>query len=389
MTKINKLLRNKYFKIIAPIVAVLTAVGAVLIVVSPWNTSEPEPEFDEPVLESPAPGETPELEPGEIPESGVEAIPLPEPIDPLIYNPLTGVLTLEDISRNRPIAVIIGNTRDALPMNGISYADIVYEVLVEGGLTRMLAIYQDITGVGRIGSVRSARHYQVEIAASYDAIFLFSGGSEPALHAVRAHGITALTEGSRVFVRDGGRVSGRRFSAPHNLITSGELIERWLPEYDFRFTHDEDREHELRFTDNPIPGGRAADEVVVRFSGGKSSMFTFDEASNLYEMRQFNSDFVDANHNGRQVTFTNLIILKTGERSLSGPYGHSGRRDLDTVGSGDGYFVYGGRFVEIYWSREHATAQFVYTLRDGTPLELGRGRTYIGIIPTNMSADFS
>ena len=87
-------------------------------------------------------------------------------------NPLTGLATDTDISGKRPFAVMINNIRVATPQCGISKADIIFETLAEGGLTRLMAVYQDIEDVGTIGSVRSARPYYIDIAMGFDAIFV-------------------------------------------------------------------------------------------------------------------------------------------------------------------------------------------------------------------------
>jgi hypothetical protein len=102
-------------------------------------------------------------------------------------------------------------------------------------------------------------------------------------------------------------------------------------------------------------------------------------------MRQFNRDFIDVNNDTRPA-FTNIIVMKT---SISGiPGDGSGRQNVVTVGSGEGYYINGGRYIEIEWSRADKAAPFIYTHKNGSPLELGIGKTYIGIIPTRMSASF-
>ena len=104
-------------------------------------------------------------------------------------------------------------------------------------------------------------------------------------------------------------------------------------------------------------------------------------------MRQYNRDFTDAN-NGKHVSFANVIVLRMPISALSGQYAGAGRRDMSTVGSGDGYFAHGGKYIEIKWSRPDKSSQFTYTLEDGSELKLGRGTTYIGITSTNTNVTF-
>ena len=105
--------------------------------------------------------------------------PEPEPVYPY-HNPLTGEGLEEDISGQRPFAVMLNNLSKALPQLGVSQADVIYEIVAEGGITRMLAVFQDIEGVGDLGSVRSARDYYVSLACGHDAISVHAGGSPQA-----------------------------------------------------------------------------------------------------------------------------------------------------------------------------------------------------------------
>jgi hypothetical protein len=340
--------------------------------------------------ENPNQNETPgnSNNPGNNPHENPEATPGPEQN---AVNPLSGLPIEEEKIRNRPIAIVLSNEAAALPMNGISQADIIYEYLVEGGLTRMMAVFKDITDVRMVGSIRSARHYTVEIAESHDALFVHAGGSPQAISEIRSRGITNFDEvyGTRrnIFLRDRNRISGRRLELLHALVTTNERISEWLPQYDVRTEHNASYEQGFIFSDDATPtGNRAATEVTIRYSAAKMSSFTYDEANNVYHLRQYGRDFIDAN-NDDIVNFANIIIMKTSVTGIAGD--EAGRQSVVTVGSGDGYFVNGGRYIEINWSRADKELPFVYTHLDGTPLELGRGVTFIGIIPTRNVVLFS
>jgi len=310
-------------------------------------------------------------------------------------NPLTGLSTATDISRNRPVAVSISNSRPALPSNatnGISQADIVYEFLVEGGITRMIGIYQDFTNVGTVGSIRSARHYMAEIAEAYNAMFIHAGGSPLGFEEIDNRGITSFdaVRGHKadIFTRDVNRVPGYTVENYHGMTTSGAAFARWFPTYQVQQMHNNNFIQELSFTHNPIPSGAPAHKVNVKFSAGKDSTFNYNEAQNLYYMNQFGSQFTDAN-NGTPVAFTNLLILDMPITDLVGHGEGSGRQDMNTVGAGTGYFVSGGRYTPIYWFRLSKSSQFFYTFEDGREVELGHGKTYIGIVPPEMNISFN
>jgi hypothetical protein len=108
--------------------------------------------------------------------------------EPQFVSPLTGLAIPEEDVGKRPVAVMLNNLKAAMPQYGVSSADIIYEVPAEGGITRMLAVFQSMEGVGRIGSVRSARPYFLDLAQGLDAIFLHAGGSEQAYSDIKTRG---------------------------------------------------------------------------------------------------------------------------------------------------------------------------------------------------------
>ena len=306
-------------------------------------------------------------------------------------NPLTGMPSVNDVSRNRPVAVSVSNQRGALPTNatnGISQADIIYELLVEGGITRFVALYQDFSNVGVVGSIRSARHYIVEIAEAYDALFLHAGGSPLAFEEIENREITSFDEvrgiRNQIFTRDVNRIPGHTVLQYHGAVTSGARFMQWLPTYNVRTTHNNSFRQALSFTNNPIPNGTRAHSVGIEFSAVKDSFFIYEESQNLYYMAQFGSFFTDANNNA-PVTFSNILILEMPISDLVGHGEGAGRQDMNTVGSGRGYLVSGGRQERVNWFRADKSSQFIYTFENGREIELGHGKTYIGLVPPNAN----
>jgi len=258
----------------------------------------------------------------------------------------------------------------------------------------MLALFQDISDVSLVGGLRSARHYAVQIANSYDAILASAGRSPQAATEVRTLGIPFLNEvegpNREIFWRNQNRVGGHRFAFLHSVVTSGERAMRHIPNYRFRQVHEDNYEHGLIFTRDGTPaGGLDATEAVARFTSDKSTTFTYNTEENAYRVRQTwhttSRDFVDGN-NGSRPSFTNVLILKTSITHIPGD--GAGRRNVVTTGTGDGYFICGGKYIEIEWHRTNMSSPYYYTLKDGTPLEFGRGTTFICIIPSNSSATF-
>ena len=342
------------------------------------------------VSPAPTPGDTPAGEDEPAPDAGTEPEPEPQPDpdpEPVFtgpFNPLTGIPMDEELTRNRPIAMPVGNTVDAQPLNGLSDADILYEVPAEGAATRMFAIFQDISAAGLIGGIRSARHYTVQIAYSYDAILVSYGGSPQAYDEISKLRISHVDEGRSMLIRSPDR-NGRRLSREHTGSTKGSLAAEELPKYNFRMVHDEGYDLGLVFAEDGTPSnGESAVDIHVQFSG-KSSTLIYNDEGKVYHLRQFGNDFIDANDNSFPA-FTNILVLKMAVSGIPGD--GAGRRDVVTTGNGSGYYANGGKYIEINWSRADMASPFVYTHLDGSVLELGIGRSYIAITPALMNPTF-
>ncbi len=332
-------------------------------------------------------GGEPEAEASPSPTPAVTPTPTPTPTPPaepeLPYvNPLTGEGCETDIAGQRPVAVMINNLKKANPQLGVSQADIIYEVNAEGGITRMLALFQSVEGVGEIGSVRSARDYYVSLALGHDAIYLHAGGSPGAYTAIKQWGVTALDcvngpyEGT-LFWRDAER--RKTMGLEHSVLTSGEKILELLPTYSrVTLEHPEGYSYPVTFTEDGTPaGGGSAQTVSVRFSSYKTGVFTYDEDSGTYLAEQYGAPYVDGN-NGRQVAVTNVLVLFTDESLIPGDT--AGRLDVRTTGTGTGYFACGGKYIEIQWSKADHDDPLTYTTADGKPLSLGVGKSYVNIV---------
>ena len=319
-----------------------------------------------------------------VPESTPEVVPTEEPgleVQEEFFNPLTGLPIDEEYANDRPVAIMVNNLKAALPQQGVSQADIIYEVLTEGGITRMLAVYQSMEGVGKIGSVRSARTYYVELALSHDAVFLHAGGSPDAYDKIEAWDVTALDcvngpyEGS-LFWRDSGRLA--MMSREHTVVTSGAKIQELFPGYNFRKEYSEGYTSGLNFAADGTPqNGTEASVIQVPFSSYKTGVFTYDKTSGKYLIEEYGSPYVDGN-TGDQVSVTNVLILKTDCSAIPGDT--EGRISVDLT-QGDGLYACGGKIVPIKWSKASVDAPLVYTTMDGQPLVMGAGNSYVNIIP--------
>lgn len=355
---------------------VLALCAAALLLLSACGEQggAPEPSAEVSAEPTPVVSVTPTPEPEPSPE------PEPEYTGPL--NPLTGLPISEEAVNARPVAVMLNNLKQAMPQLGNSQADVIYEVLAEGGITRMLALYQSVDEVGLIGSVRSARTYYLELALGHDAVYLHAGGSPDAYNKIKAWNVTAFDcvngpyEGT-LFWRDADRIKNN--GKVHSVVTSGEKIRELLPTYHVRLEHEESWAYEMLFAEDGTPaGGEQAWKITVPYSSYKTGVFTYDEELGKYLVDEYGSTYVDGN-TGEQVAVTNVLILKTDCSLIPGD--DAGRITVDLTGTGEGWFACGGQIVPIQWSKASVNDQLVYTTQAGEALVLGAGNSYVNIIP--------
>jgi len=390
----KKVSSNKHFKRYA-IPGAVVLIGVIMLISAPWQVYIPGEELPTP---------TPTITPTLTPDVSIDTTPTPSPTPttaptepplPGVFHPLTGE-PWSQVQNNRPWAISIGNYRQAIPHQGIAGADIIYEFITEGSDTRMIALYQDPSNVGVIGSIRSAREYMLEIAGSHDALLAHASGRLYGDNESELYGNPITRKGTLnvndvwAGYRDTYRRNTLKMSREDTLVVRGDRIVERLPELDIRSEHNDSFANTLKFTQGtPISSGNAANDIEVRFvANSKTTSFSYSEDNKRYYVRQYNKNLVDTvgpNDSDIRLSFTNVLIIQTNIQSGANSFGH---RRITTVGEGTGYFINGGKYIEIKWSREENKG-YVYKNLDGTDLELGAGKTYICIIANNQSPIFS
>ncbi|MBQ8831788.1 MAG: DUF3048 domain-containing protein [Oscillospiraceae bacterium] len=345
------------------------------------SNNEPETTPEPPVDQNSEP------EKEEIPEPEPEPEPLPEIEKVVYYNPLTGEEVSEDISMKRPLAVMINNYPSSMPQLGIAEADIIYEMIVEGGLTRMCAVFQDIDEGTVLGSIRSSRHNYLDIVKAYDALYIHAGGSPQAYSNIESRDIDNIcgvkTHGS-LFYRDSSRLATMDFE--HTLCIKAETaLDYFANKSGYRLEHDESYKCNMEFTDNvALVNAQPATDIGVKFGLGKTSSFTYNADSENYTMYQHGGkEYYDGNMD-QSVEFKNIIVIQTSVVSIDS----KDRKEITLTGTGNGWFICNGEIAEITWSRSDNDAQFEYTYSDGTPLVYGVGKTYVCVIAKAGSVEF-
>ncbi len=334
-----------------------------------------------------APAETPAPTPSPTPAPTPTPEPTPEP-EPEFRNHLNGA-PMEEADLRRPFGVMFNNHIDAQPQCGIGNADIIYEVLAEGNITRMLCFFSDIASAGTLGSIRSVRPYYQDICLSYGAVLCHAGGSEDAYSRISSMGIQNL-DGVRgwysipVFYRDEERLAAH-YNLEHTLFTEGQALYDAAELQNYPLTVGEDYDCGLRFrNDAGLTEGEEASAVEVNFNK-KLTTLTYHEDSGLYTAEQYDAPYADG-LTGEQPAFKNVLLLYANVAVID----DYGRLRVDLVGSGEGYYVNAGKRIPITWSKAGTYAPFHYETAEGEELAVCEGKTYVAILsPVNGTLTFS
>lgn len=311
-----------------------------------------------------------ELPPAEAP---VQEQP-PEASLPLC--PLTGLPAEEAALALRPIAVMIDNYPSARPQSGLMNAEIVYEMPAEGGITRYMAIYHHLD-TEKIGPVRSARSYFIDKALENNAVYLHCGGSPEALKDIKTLKVDSLNEltGERNFWRANDR------KAPHNLYTSTKLTRELM---DTKQLSEKPWSYDMNISKEFVDlDGKAVNNLIIDYKHKYKVSYQYDQDKKIF-FRAINGERLKDKETGTEISTANIIIEKVSSRIVD----EVGRLDLDNTGSGKGYFLTGGKQIEIEWSKESRQAKTVYKDLKGNLIKLNRGNTWIQVIPDYATIEF-
>ena len=179
---------------------------------------------------------------------------------------------------------------------------------------------------------------------------------------------------SKYFYRDLDRYNSG-YAWEHTLFTTGEKLQAAIDAYGYNTPTD--KTFGLQFKDGVELTGETAEEITIKFKGGKKTILTYDASLGQYKVNIHGSEHIDGNTK-QPVTFKNVIAIYTKQ------WYHSNgmHKFYNTIGSGEGYAAIGGKIVPITWTRESLRTSYVYTLADGTPLDLDVGTTYIALVGT-------
>ena len=320
-------------------------------------------EEKKPVVEKEEPKEEPEEEPVDTHEGQAQSY-------------LTGQWIDEELAKKRPLAIMIGNTSDALPQYGISSADIIYEVPVEGSLTRLMAIFQDYSALDKIGSVRSCRHYFVYFAKEFDALYAHYGQAayaESLLAQDDVHNLSGLdgSIGSIVFYRDTNR------KAPHNAFASAEGINAGIEKKGYRTELSSDYQGHYQFAEDGEEVNLTNGEDALVVSPGyfiNKPWFVYNAEDGLYYRYQYKDKHIDGTDE-QQLAVKNILVQYCEWSKLD----EKGYLDINTTSGGEGIYITNGKMEKVTWTKANEDSPARYFDESGNEITINQGKTWVCI----------
>lgn len=296
---------------------------------------------------------------------------------------LTGKWVDESIGDRRPVAVMLNNIEEAQPMCGVSAADVIYECVVEGSLTRMMGIFENYDDLDKIGSVRSCRNYFVYYALEFDAVYAHYGQSAYAVSLLEqpyVDNLSGLSEiGGTVFYRTSDRV------APHNAYASGKGINAGIKKMGYRDTYRDDYKGKFTFAydDETIVPEGADSFQAQKVSPGyliNKPWFEYNESDQKYYRFQYEGKQIDE-MNGEQLAVDNIILQYSSWEQVD----DKGYLGFDCHAGGDMTYITHGKAETGYWIRYDGDEGSVrYYDKSGNEIVINQGKTWICIIQDTL-----
>jgi hypothetical protein len=324
--------------------------------------------------------------------------PSPSPT-PEIHEDLSGIPTTAALAHRYPIAVMIDDSPAARQQAGLSFASIVWQAPVEGGIARYMAIFQSGTPP-RIGPVRSARLYFVRWAAEWTAVYLHAGGPPP---------LRSYLAGSQKLVLDvNGRATSRLSfrAAPHNLYTDGQRLrnfaERAKRATSERLAFDPAEPGRLQpFSDAAPEADRGPDGGTIRVTYTSEKVtYRYDRASNTWlrsvDGREQHDALATANRGngtvgaGPRIAPTTVVVMVVPIRRSTAIEGPAlGRLETDSIGTNAAWVFADGRVTKGTWRKRTPTDRTRFFDAGGREVVFPRGQVFVQVVPKVSAATFS
>ncbi len=290
--------------------------------------------------------------------------------------PFSGERSEEEFT-TRPVLVTINNHPKARPQSGLASADIVYEMVAEGNITRLLALYQSELPE-KIGPVRSARDYFIDISVGLDAFYVAHGYSPDAQMLLRTgvvDHINGMQYDGTLLHRSNDRV------APHNSYITGENVLEGMKKENARTTIEKFPSLAFYNSAEDVPLSSLASIIDVRYGSSEDfhHMYSYDTLTQQYNRTSGGTKTID-HESLEEISLANVLFFEVVHQTID----KAGRQQLDLTSGGKGYLFQAGVMKEIEWQQLDGV---LVPMENGQPAKLVPGKSWIHLVKTNPGLD--
>ena len=293
---------------------------------------------------------------------------------------------------DRPKAFMIDNNKNAQPQSSINSAYIVYEIIVEGGETRLMALFKGVTA-DEVGPIRSARHYFLDYAMENDAIYAHLGLSPQADEGMKNFKINNIN--GQVYDTGKARTDTSLYwreksrKAPHNAYTNTGSIMKIAKDKGYKTTSN--KESVLNYVEKEVnltsDDALVANAIKIPYSKGHNVEYKYNEKTKRYTRYSKGRKITDKI--AKEDTTTKNIIITFAENYTLDDGENKGRQDVVTVGELNGYYITNGKAIKIKCVKKSRSEQTIYQDLNGNEIEVNDGNTWINICPIDANVTIS
>lgn len=295
---------------------------------------------------------------------------------------------IDEDSNTRPIAVMINNNHNAWPHAGLQESFLNYEIIAEGGITRIMALFKDVEVLDKIGSVRSSRPYYLDYALESDAIYAHWGGSEQAYKDIKSldiDNIDAIRYEGKYFFRD--RKANKQYE--HTGFTKMSMLKDAIKDLGYKTTTTKGNVFNYSVDSikiSEMEDAIKADKILIDYSNYHDTSYIYDEENKVYKRFMSDKEHIDA-VTKEQYTAKNIITYKVKNSDAGQGYG---RQKLNNITSGEGYFITEGYAVPITWKKTSRSSKTIYKYKSNEEeIKLNDGNTWVQIQPMDRDLEIT
>ncbi len=289
---------------------------------------------------------------------------------------------------SRPIAFMIDNNVNAQPQSALNKAYLVYEIIVEGGETRLMALFKNVDVTNEdvtVGPIRSARHYFIDYALENDAIYAHLGQSPQAESYIKNFNVADIN--GQIYDTGKARTSSSLYwreknkKAPHNAYTSIKSIQEICKKQKYKTTSN--KESVLNYVTEEVklegPNAKVANTITIPYGTNHTVKYVYNAETGRYIRYSKGKKQIDE-VTKEDVTTKNIIVSFIKNTTLDDGEG-KGRQDLNNFTNADGYYITNGKAIRITCKKQYVGGQTQYVDENGNKINVNDGNTWINICP--------